>query len=120
MTRGGIDAEQQRQAGREPHRKQRQRDRHLEAGADELRDGDAVGVACAEVAVQHACEPFAVAKIGRLIEPELQSQGGERVGLGIGPEQYQRRVARQDLQDEEGDCGHREQRQRPTENAVEE
>ena len=71
--------------------------------SDELADRHAVGVADAEVALQHAEHPVDVADQRRGIEPELGAQRGQRIGLRVHPEDELRRVARQHLEDEEDD-----------------
>ena len=65
---------------------------------DEIEHRRAVGVALAQVAGQQAGDPLAVAREGRLVQPQLRGQGGHGLGCGVGTQQHLGGVAGQHLQ----------------------
>jgi hypothetical protein len=94
------------------HRHDGQRQRHADALEDEGGGRGVIGRATAEVTGQQMARPAQVAQPDRQVETQLMTQRGQRVGLGVGPQDDERRVAGQDLQHDEDNQRGDDQRRR--------
>ncbi len=71
--------------------------------SDEVGDGDAVGVADAEIAAEETGDPACEARRDRPVEAVFGAQGGERLRRRLQAEHHGGGVARQDLEHDEDD-----------------
>ena len=106
---GGEDAGGEGDEHGQKEREQRQRQRDAEALQHELAHRRAVGIADAEIAMQHAEHPGDVAGPGGGIEAELLAQRGKRIGAGIEAKHELRRIAGHHLEHEEDDDARNDQ-----------